>query len=433
MAARKEKGGVEAPAAPGDAAFLAAIRDAPDDDAPRLVYADHLLESPDLHERQWGELIIAQCTIASRPRRSEEWRRARDLEIAVRAAVTDRVRGRDWRVFSWARGLPEGINCPAGPLRRQWKALATFPLRRLALHPNRSHRAEVTVGDVAWAIRHFPRVEAIVFGNRDGSITLDPRRLDDLDETSRTIAWRDEALPSPTLRDAVTELEIHAGLPLYLNEPFPALERLTLRSADAEAVLAMTDRPLKRLTWHADGAAREVGARLANRTVFSRLEHLEVSVRLVRELAEAIGGSAISELELTYDTTDDGLARFVAPPGLRRLGLLFSGGAWHGLSRASARYRLPLLHAPALESLSLGRFVIDESFGATALPALASLELFECIVEERGLPALSRLDGLHRPTLLRCALAETAQAELRARWPDVIVVEPAAALPDPPG
>lgn len=52
-------------------AYLAAIRAAPDDDAPRLVYADWLLERGDPR----GELIILQCG----PQTDEAKRRAREL------------------------------------------------------------------------------------------------------------------------------------------------------------------------------------------------------------------------------------------------------------------------------------------------------------------------------------------------------------------
>ncbi|MBX3234188.1 MAG: TIGR02996 domain-containing protein [Labilithrix sp.] len=69
-----------------DAAFLAAICASPDDDAPRLVYADHLLERGE-HRR--GELIIAQCAVARLPRRSVAWRRAKTREEELRAGGRD--------------------------------------------------------------------------------------------------------------------------------------------------------------------------------------------------------------------------------------------------------------------------------------------------------------------------------------------------------
>ena len=69
-AARKKK-------VDSEAAFLDAIRAAPDDDAPRLVYADHLLESSDEKKRAYGEFIIAQCELASGSKRTPVGRSTR--------------------------------------------------------------------------------------------------------------------------------------------------------------------------------------------------------------------------------------------------------------------------------------------------------------------------------------------------------------------
>src|SRR5205814_2983442 len=64
---------------PADAAFLRAIRDRPDDDLPRLVYADYLDERGDPR----GEFIRLQCEVAradgSPPRARELVRRGAEL------------------------------------------------------------------------------------------------------------------------------------------------------------------------------------------------------------------------------------------------------------------------------------------------------------------------------------------------------------------
>src|SRR5215207_1095926 len=64
---------------PADAAFLAAIRDRPDDDLPRLVYADYLDERGDPR----GEFIRLQCErptlAADDPRRYELLAREHEL------------------------------------------------------------------------------------------------------------------------------------------------------------------------------------------------------------------------------------------------------------------------------------------------------------------------------------------------------------------
>jgi uncharacterized protein (TIGR02996 family) len=62
-----------------DEAFIEAIRDAPDDDTPRLIYADWLEEHGDPH----GEFIRVQCALAKLclgdPRRGALARREREL------------------------------------------------------------------------------------------------------------------------------------------------------------------------------------------------------------------------------------------------------------------------------------------------------------------------------------------------------------------
>jgi uncharacterized protein (TIGR02996 family) len=63
-------------------AFLQAILDAPDDETPRLVYADWLEDNGD---EARGRLIRAQCAAArldeNDPRRKELEREAADLEL----------------------------------------------------------------------------------------------------------------------------------------------------------------------------------------------------------------------------------------------------------------------------------------------------------------------------------------------------------------
>jgi uncharacterized protein (TIGR02996 family) len=72
-----------------EATLLAEIRAAPDDDAPRLVFADALHEQGD----PWGELIVAGCELARLTReRTIDPQRRRTLEERCRA-----IRNQRWR------------------------------------------------------------------------------------------------------------------------------------------------------------------------------------------------------------------------------------------------------------------------------------------------------------------------------------------------
>lgn len=80
-------------------ALLEAIAAEPDDDAPRLVYADFLLE--ETGERPRGELIQVQCQLErmsiADPRRSA---------LTARASELDRTHAREWLVDLWDLKLP---------------------------------------------------------------------------------------------------------------------------------------------------------------------------------------------------------------------------------------------------------------------------------------------------------------------------------------
>lgn len=417
MAARKKK--LEPAVPTRDLELLAAIRAAPEDDAPRLVYADHLLESSDAQERERGEFIIAQCATARLPKQSEEWRRARRRELALRTSVATRPKEQLWGAFEWVRGLPSGVSCAPGLLRKAVKLLAPLPIDRLALHPSRQHRAEPTLGDIAWAARALPQVESILIADRHVSATLATKHLEAFDENNTARAMH--GWPHRALHDAITAFMIEGDGRGHMEEHFPRLEQLSVRSIGPHVWGWLADVLLERLTLHRDGDDRLFGRDLVHLRTFPILERLTANVRLDRELASAIETSALEELTLQHDATDAALADFVPPPSLRHLTLHFSGGAWHDRTPETVRYRLPPGEYPKLESLELGRFIIDESFAALSFPSLYRLELVECHVEPSGVAALTKLDGLFRPTFLRCVISNPDA--LRERWPDAVLID----------
>jgi uncharacterized protein (TIGR02996 family) len=116
------------------AAILAAIRDDPDDDAPRLIFADWLEE----HDDPRGEFIRVQCELARLPyddrRRLELTRREEELLQQYKAAWSDRPpRGVD---VGFERGLLKvtaGAGGITGTRGSQWWARQEPWVARLEL------------------------------------------------------------------------------------------------------------------------------------------------------------------------------------------------------------------------------------------------------------------------------------------------------------
>src|SRR4051794_4771556 len=103
-----------------ESAFLAAVRDAPEDDGPRLVYADWLDEQgdPDLSAR--AELIRVQCGLAHLPAGHRARRGLAQRERAIRTKYAMRWAAalRKWGVVAWTyrRGLIEEATISARAL-----------------------------------------------------------------------------------------------------------------------------------------------------------------------------------------------------------------------------------------------------------------------------------------------------------------------------
>jgi uncharacterized protein (TIGR02996 family) len=104
-------------------AFLSAIRETPDDDLHRLVYADWLDDHGDSDR---AEFIRIQCRLAT----LSEYDRARDeLEVRERELLTEHerewVRGLPKEVCSWRfrRGFVDEVTLPPGVFLREWEEL----------------------------------------------------------------------------------------------------------------------------------------------------------------------------------------------------------------------------------------------------------------------------------------------------------------------
>jgi uncharacterized protein (TIGR02996 family) len=119
-----------------DEAFIEAIRDAPDDDTPRLIYADWLEEHGDPH----GEFIRVQCALAKLPLGD-----SRRYALAKRERQLWERHNMEWLgghdpggvgLRTFLRGFRFSIRHHVNDYPRRQKYLARWaPVQSVALHP----------------------------------------------------------------------------------------------------------------------------------------------------------------------------------------------------------------------------------------------------------------------------------------------------------
>jgi uncharacterized protein (TIGR02996 family) len=139
-------------------ALLLAVCEAPDDDAPRLVFADWLTDNGDEAERAWGEFIRLECEWeklpADDPRRpavgtrsAELWNRySRFWSEYLPRGVSD--------IHGFERGFPEQLCCSARRFLQLGKRLFEItPVRRLDLTNVKGHVDAVLACEILSRLR----------------------------------------------------------------------------------------------------------------------------------------------------------------------------------------------------------------------------------------------------------------------------------------
>lgn len=189
-------------------AFLDAIRAAPNDDAPRLVYADWLLERGDPR----GEALAAQCTVArleaTRGTGTDEYRRA----VVAEALCVEEAEARwlQWlgipeRYCLLFRGLPAVVSMNAME-HAFWPSLARLPLLQFKVHgaPDMAVVREIA------ALPGIEALESVAVMNGAGTVfTLDAKTLGPAMRDARTVAPIFGALaPPPPLDHVCTKIEL---------------------------------------------------------------------------------------------------------------------------------------------------------------------------------------------------------------------------------
>jgi uncharacterized protein (TIGR02996 family) len=368
---------------PEDAAFLSAIIEAPDDDGPRLIYADWL---EDHGQPERAEFIRVQVELARLPQDDALGAVTRRGELEARERALLRRRERGWlgplrkRAKKWKfrRGFVEEVEVEAGDFLAHAAAiLALAPVRRVDLH------------------RGWGPVEATL------------RRLAACDGLARLAGVR---LAFGYKESSDSTLQALASLP-------PLLERL-------EALHAM------------GGSISEAG--LAAVVCSPRLRRLRTlwlsgcglsGVRGVRPLTESRRLSGLNHLSLhTNAIGDEGVQALAASPNWRSLAALDLARCDAGPAGAAALAGSP--HLGGLLALFLSENAVgDEGAAALAgspqLSGLAALHLRANAITDAG--ALALADSPHLDSLEILAVADNhiskqAIGRLRARFGDGVVV-----------
>jgi uncharacterized protein (TIGR02996 family) len=341
--------------------FLGAVRAAPDEDAPRLVFADWL----DEHARpEWAELIRLQCELArlapADPRRAElagreDWliRTHRDQWLAP-------FRGRSWKAeFISRRGFVERL--------RLEPAIGDPPntaddLRTLLDRPVCAAitSVRVAVGDIGsempGVLAAAPQLSAL-------------RRLElvypNVGDEGLT-----ELARSPYLGN-LTGLRVEAGYTKYYNRPVHSTGVRVL--AESPTLTRLQELDLKYNAIDADGACALAGS--PNLTGLKRLALTgnRIGDRGLRALSASPRLRRVTDLDVSCNGIgDEGVEALSGSPvlaGLRRLSI----GSHHaiGLNSFGDRGALALARSNYLENLEeLHIHEMDRTIGKSALDVL---------------------------------------------------------------
>jgi uncharacterized protein (TIGR02996 family) len=144
-----------------DVAFVQAIAETPDDDTPRLVYADWLDEHGD---PQRAELIRVQCELVragviTYARQTELQARERELLLVCQARWRGRT-GLDLSYATWRRGFIDEVSLTPEQLLSHSELFRTMPVRALTLQTDYGLDLTEQTGRLA-ACPHLERVRRL--------------------------------------------------------------------------------------------------------------------------------------------------------------------------------------------------------------------------------------------------------------------------------
>ena len=376
---------------PAGAALLAAVLASPDDDGPRLVLADHLMQRGDPR----GELIAVQCRLSSGDAAAAD---RIELEARERSLLAEhqvewlRPLGLEPSRAGWRRGFVERVQGDWGWFRGAFADLAArTPLRHVRVY-------HVDIAE-ACALAWPASVVSLAmfsgdFGASEARVLADARSLDRLRR----------------LELFQCEIGDEGARALASTSAFPRLVELAVSGTDGV---------------HTIGAAGT--AALADARELGELELLDLSRNRIGDGgARAIAGSPrmarFQHLILHRCGVGDGARALAASPYLGALRSLWLGSNPLGPLGAAAVAASP--HWAQLAELDLGGDELGTD-GANlladrwSLPAVTSLGLAFNQIGSAGAQAIARARGLASLTELRlgnneidadgaCAIAESA-------------------------
>jgi uncharacterized protein (TIGR02996 family) len=381
-------------------AFVQAVLETPDDDAPRLIYADWL----DDHGDPRGTFIRLQCEIArlpeEDPRREALAAQAKPLEEQLRAALRQKVRP------GWARKIPAWLLREPCTFERGFIAGTTTAVGKFV------KGAEALYSAVP--LQHL-RIRSLRFPSLEGLLKLPLlERLRTLDLSGNRVGNNGAAIlaAAPGLRGLTalnlrdTKLRGEAGVSLGGSPHLANLTRLNLRGnslydkgveglARSEHLGGLTDLDLG---WYNNvgprgAAALAVSVHMA-RLVSLRLDFNRISERGAVSLADG-GLPQLRSLDVSHnaigDTAAAALLGSTALPGLHALDLARNGlttAIWRVAPAAALRGRLHLNLSQ--NSFDVGGTMLDSAL----LASCVRLELRSCNLRDPEAAALAQSAGI---------------------------------------
>jgi uncharacterized protein (TIGR02996 family) len=341
--------------------FLGAVRAAPDEDAPRLVFADWL----DEHDRpEWAEFIRVQCELArmapADPRRPELTARQDWLINTHRDEWLAPFRGRSWKAgFTSRRGFVERLSLEqaTGDPPNTADDLRTLLDRPVCAAIT---AVRVTAGDIG---SEMPNVLA-------AAPQLSALRRLELAYPNVGDEGLTELARSPHLGN-LTVLRVEAGYTTYYNRPVHSAGVRVL--AESPTLTRLQELELKYNAIDADGACALAGS--PNLFGLKRLilKGNRIGDRGLRALSGSPRLRRISELDVSCNGIGDEGVEFLAGSpvlaGLRRLSIGSDNA--HGRNSFGDRGALALARSNYLENLEeLHINEMDRTIGPAALDVL---------------------------------------------------------------
>lgn len=368
-------------------AFLARIRDEPDDDGPRLIYADWLDERGDPR----GEFIRIQCALArlpaDDPRREGLREREQALLKANEAAWTEKLQGLA-SGFEFRRGMLEAVSVDASAfLQRGQDLFRSGPIRRVRFLEAGKCFAELMESPLLGRIRELDLCSCFL-GNGGPAMIARARQLAKLevldlgfndltDQGLRTLA---DIPHLDRLRDLLINDNRQLGTPgIRALADSPHLANLRLLDLSGNALnetavkVLVNGESLKQLDSVAlqgnnlgDGGVEALAhsallSRITARTPVLRLSRNNIGPGGARALAESPAMENVQVLDLDINSVGDaGLAALAQSPYLGNLRSLLLRENRIGDNGVRALARSELLRS--LTDLDLnGNFITSDS------------------------------------------------------------------------